>query len=305
MEQPDIIRAVRRMQAYIDAHLHEPITMYALAQAAGYSPYHCAHLFRAHTGKAPFAYIRALRLSRAALYLRDTEARVIDAALEFVFDSHEGFTRAFTREFGLPPKRYSQSTPPIRLFLPYPASVYPLPDDQEEDNMKEQQKDRTIFVQVVERPARKALIRRGVAAEEYFAYCEEVGCDIWPTLVSVKEALYEPIGMWLPEKMIKPGTSKYVQGVELPTDYKNAVPEGYALIDLPPCKMMVFQGAPYENDDDFMDEIGYVWEAMKRYDPTLYGFTWADEDGPRFQLAPQGYRGYIEARPVRALHDAK
>jgi hypothetical protein len=29
--------------------------------------------------------------------------------------------------------------------------------------------------------------------------------------------------------------------------------------------------------------------------------VWADEDGPRFQLEPQGYRGYIEARPVRPV----
>jgi len=41
---------------------------------------------------------------------------------------------------------------------------------------------------------------------------------------------------------------------------------------------------------------------MKAYDPTIYGFEWADEDGPRFQLAPMGYRGYIEARPVRQLN---
>jgi len=41
--------------------------------------------------------------------------------------------------------------------------------------------------------------------------------------------------------------------------------------------------------------------VMKSYDPKLYGFEWADEDGPRFQLEPQGYRGYIEARPVRQI----
>jgi len=38
-------------------------------------------------------------------------------------------------------------------------------------------------------------IKRGISAAEYFKYCEEVGCDIWNVLTSVKEALYEPIGM--------------------------------------------------------------------------------------------------------------
>lgn len=40
---------------------------------------------------------------------------------------------------------------------------------------------------------------------------------------------------------------------------------------------------------------------MAEYDPTLYGYAWADEAAPRFQLEPRGSRGYIEARPVRRL----
>ena len=64
--------------------------------------------------------------------------------------------------------------------------------------------------------------------------------------------------------------------------------------------VMVFQGPPYE-DDDFEEAIGIIWDFMNRFDPALYGYAWADEDAPRFQLAPMGYRGYIEARPVRLL----
>lgn len=107
--------------------------------------------------------------------------------------------------------------------------------------------------------------------------------------------------MWLPVHLIKPGTSEYVQGVEVPLDYSNAVPEGYELMELPPCKMMVFQGEPY-NDDDFMDAIGEVWKHIEKFDPSVYGYRWAPEAAPRFQLAPMGYRGYIEARPVEAIN---
>ncbi len=52
----------------------------------------------------------------------------------------------------------------------------------------------------------------------------------------------------------------------------------------------------------FMDEIAELWRVIKEYDPTLYGFEWADDDGPRFQLEPQGYRGYIEGKPVRLIN---
>ena len=66
---------------------------------------------------------------------------------------------------------------------------------------------------------------------------------------------------------------------------------------------MDFQGEPYD-DSRFQEAIREVWEVMKRYNPEVYGFEWADEDAPRFQLAPMGYRGYIEARPVRQVSKA-
>lgn len=158
----------------------------------------------------------------------------------------------------------------------------------------------TVFVQVVERPARKLILKRGVKAEEYFEYCEEVGCDVWGILCSIKDALYEPIGMWLPENFQKAGTSKYAMGVEVPLNYRGQVPEGFDSIDLPACKVMVFQGPPFDNEK-FETAIGDMWKLMEGYNPQFYGFKWADEDGPRFQLEPQGERGYIEARPVRSL----
>ena len=301
MSSLEAARAATVMQAYIETRLREPITLKELADAAGYSPWHAARLFREATGLSPFDYIRSRRLTKAALRLRDGDERVLDVALDFVFDSHEGFTRAFSKEFGIPPKRYSQNTPPIRLFMPNKAIDtwrYYHNDLKEETHMSETTK--AIFVQVIERPARKLLLLRGKKAEDYFEYCEEVGCDVWSVLCSVKEALYEPIGMWLPKSLVKPGTSKYAQGVEVPLDYANVVPEGYELIELPPCTMMVFQGEPF-NDDDFEDAIGEIWAHVKKFDPKLYGYAWDPEAAPRFQLEPQGYRGYIEAYPVKKV----
>jgi AraC family transcriptional regulator len=204
----------------------------------------------------------------------------------------------------LTPQEYRKRTPPLKLFMPNRIRGYYLTLQKGEREMGEQRKIKTVFVQVIERPARKLILKRGVKATEYFEYCEEVGCEVWGVLCSIKEALYEPIGMWLPENLRKPGTSVYAQGVEVPVDYAGEVPEGFDIIDLPPCKMMVFQGEPYE-DDNFQEAIGEVWEVMKNYNPEIYGFRWADEDGPRFQLAPMGYRGYIEARPVRQLNRAR
>jgi len=301
MERWEKVNAVQRMQDYIERHITEPITLHMLAQTAGYSPWHAARIFKELTGKTPFEYVRALRLSRAAVKLRDENTRVIDVALDFVFDSHEGFTRAFSKQFGMSPRHYSKNTPPLKLFMPTRIRDYYLMLQKGEEAMTEETHVNAVFVQVVDRPERKLILKRGTKATHYFEYCEEVGCDIWDVLCGVKDALYEPIGMWLPENLRKPGTSVYAQGVEMPFDYSGEVPEGFELIDLPPCKMMVFQGQPYD-DCKFQEAIGELWEVMKTYNPEIYGFAWADEDAPRFQLEPRGYRGYIEARPVRQLN---
>jgi AraC-like DNA-binding protein len=295
----ETVEAVKRIQDYIEKHLTEKITLKQLARAAGYSPWHCTRIFKEHLGKTPFEYIRLLRLSKAAMILRDEKTRIIDVALDFVFDSQEGFTRAFTKEFGLSPKKYARKTPPIQLFMP--SRITGSQFLHKGDSEMAEQKTKTVFVQVIERPERKLLLKRGIKAEDYFEYCQEVGCDIWPLLASVKEALYEPVGMWLPKSLIREGTSKYVQGVELPLDYSNVVPEGFELIELPPCTMMVFQGEPFD-DKDFEEAITDIWACADRYDPTIYGYKWAPEVAPRFQLSPMGYRGYIEARPVKPLN---
>ena len=158
----------------------------------------------------------------------------------------------------------------------------------------------TVFVQVLERPARKLVVKRGKEASHYFEYCEEVGCEVWDLLNAIENPLHEPMGLWLPEGMIPPGTSRYVQGVEVAADFSGQVPDGFEVTDLPPCKMMVFQGPPFD-DKDFEQAISSLWDVINAYQPETYGFRWADEDGPRFQLIPEGYRGYIEGRPVRPV----
>jgi len=301
MDSWEKINAVQRMQDYIDEHITDPISLYMLAEAARYSPWHSSRIFKELTGKTPFAYIRELRLSRAAIKLRDGNVKIIDVAFDFVFDSHEGFTRAFSKQFGMTPQYYCKKVPPLKLFMPSRIRDYYLMLQKGVNNMTKSNNANTVFVQVIERPARKLILKRGIKATHYFEYCEEIGCDVWGVLSSIKEAIYEPIGMWLPESLRKPGTSIYAQGVEVPENYSGEVPDGFDLIDLPPCKMMVFQGQPYD-DEKFQEAIGELWEVMKNYNPEMYGFKWADEDGPRFQLAPMGYRGYIEARPVRQLN---
>lgn len=115
---PDQINAVKRMQGFIEAHLAEPVTLSGLARAARYSPWHAARLFKEYTGRSPFDYIRQRRLSAAADRLSGSPCKVVDVAFDFVFDSHEGFTRAFTRQFGMPPASFAGKSRPWSCSCP-------------------------------------------------------------------------------------------------------------------------------------------------------------------------------------------
>lgn len=121
-------------------------------------------------------------------------------------------------------------------------------------------------------------------------------------LKRVEDALFEPAGYWLPEVLRTPGTSRYVQGVEVPLDFQGKKPEGYELLTLPKGTFMVFQGEPFE-EEDFGAAIEALREHIASFDPTLHGFYYEEDTAPSFQLEPQGQRGYIEARPVSALKD--
>lgn len=300
LTQWERIKAAERMQEYIETHLEEPITMASLARAAHYSQWHAARMFHEFTGKAPFEYIRLRRLTAAAQRLKGSSSRVIDVAFDFVFDSHEGFTRAFAREFGMAPAHFRKTGSAVELFLPPQLRDWYYRRQRGEVAMSQSSKPVAVFVQVLDRPARKVIVKRGRNATHYFEYCEEVGCDVWDILASIKNTLHEPMGLWLPNRFRAPGTSEYVQGVEVAVDYREPLPEGFELMELPACKMLVFQGPPFE-EKDFEEAIQTLWDVMNSYHPETYGYRWADDDGPRFQLRPEGYRGYIEGRPVRPV----
>lgn len=155
---------------------------------------------------------------------------------------------------------------------------------------------KSVFIQLVDKPARKVICKRGVRAADYWSYCQEVGCDVWGILTSMRSISGEPVCLWLPQRYRKPGTSEYVQGVEVDAGYDGPVPEGFDVIDLPACHYLMFQGEPFA-EEDYCQAIQALQTAMDRYDPSVIGRRW-DDDSPRIQLEPVGSRGYIELRAV-------
>lgn len=289
----ETVEAVQRMQDYIEENLGGNITLAALSRVSLYSPWYSYRLFTQWTGLTPADYIRRLRLSKSALKLRDQACRIADVAFEMGFGSVDGYQRAFQREFGCNPREYAAHPVPLYLFTPYGVKYRMVDKEKRMEHVK------SVFVQLVEKPERKAVIKRGVNAAEYFTYCEEVGCDVWGLLTSMKSLGGEPVCLWLPKEYIKPGTSEYVQGVELSVDYDGEIPEGFDVIELPAASYLMFQGEPFE-EEDYCQAIDAVQEAIGRYEPSVLGYAW-DERNPRVQLEPIGTRGYIELLAVSRI----
>lgn len=98
------LESVRR---HMDAHAGEPLSLSDLAARSGFSPFHFVRMFAARYGASPMAYLRDLRLQAAAARLaNEPAAPLIELAFDSGFETQEGFTRAFSRAFGVTPGRF-------------------------------------------------------------------------------------------------------------------------------------------------------------------------------------------------------
>jgi len=88
---------------FIESRLGENFRMDEVAHAAGISQWHFQRIFRAVTGETVAAYIRGRRLSEAMDRLLESNARILDIALEAGYETQESFTRAFTAAFDMTP----------------------------------------------------------------------------------------------------------------------------------------------------------------------------------------------------------
>lgn len=87
---------------YIETNLKEKINVSLIAGSVGYSEYHFSRLFHEAMGCSVMEYVRKRRIYRASEDIIDGK-KIIDAAYEYGWQSHNSFTRAFKAEYGFPP----------------------------------------------------------------------------------------------------------------------------------------------------------------------------------------------------------
>ena len=88
---------------YIESHIEDKLDLKELSNFMGYNPYYLSRKFMSDYGMPLTGYVRIRKLQYS---IKDLLAgmKVIDVAMKYSFESHEGFTRSFQKLFGSSPK---------------------------------------------------------------------------------------------------------------------------------------------------------------------------------------------------------
>lgn len=118
---------VFRSLGVIEERIREKLTVKSLADSVHFSQYHYQRLFREAVGDSVMGYVARRRISLAAAELAETDGSVLEIALKYGYDSHEGFTRSFRAHMGITPteyRKYHLSTSPLEMQKEKCAMIY-------------------------------------------------------------------------------------------------------------------------------------------------------------------------------------
>jgi AraC-like DNA-binding protein/ligand-binding sensor protein len=99
---------VQKARSYINQHKTEPLSLSAVANAAGASVFHFCKVFRKSTGLKFTDYVARVRLEDARTQLLNPNRRISEVAYDVGFQSLTQFNRMFKRVFGQSPSEFRE-----------------------------------------------------------------------------------------------------------------------------------------------------------------------------------------------------
>lgn len=118
----DWIKSFQGSIDYIEENLSEPPDIGKISSKMNISPFYYQKIFMIICGFSVSEYIRNRRLALAGAELITSDEKILDIALKYGYDTHEGFTRAFTRFHGVTPTAAAKGEP-IRSFARLTVSI--------------------------------------------------------------------------------------------------------------------------------------------------------------------------------------
>lgn len=97
---------VRRIDAFIQAHYQEDISLTLIAADTHYSPAYISRFYKMHTGKNILNHLNEVRINAARQLLVGTNLKISDIAAQTGFCSAKYFNQSFKKQTGLTPAEF-------------------------------------------------------------------------------------------------------------------------------------------------------------------------------------------------------
>lgn len=310
---------VDEIDSCIEDHNDEALTLRSLSRRLGYSEFYTTRKFKEISGMQLRDYLRYRKLAFALKEVRDSEKSMLDIAFDYGFSSHEAFTRAFKRTYGVVPSEYRKNPKPVVLRTKiHPFDRYFL-GLGEIGMMRSTDDVKTYFVTI---PAHKFLHIKNYESNGYWDFWQKQNlipgqdCEtICGLLDSIKGKLDDRGGSEVnsgsgqvmayindPEGRLCdwgiPRTECY--GVRLPADYQGEVPSQMLLIDIPEAEYIVFEHGPFDYEQENRSVEERVEEAMATFDFTETGYCLDTSPGRIVYFYHDTERFWKYVRPVRS-----
>ena len=296
----------------------EALTLTHLSEKLGYSRYHVSRKFSEIAGMQMRDYLRYRKLAFALKNIRDTQASILEVAMNHGFSSHEAFTRAFKEAYGITPSEYRRKPVPVVLrTVIKPFDCY-LMEMGGQDMEKESGVIRTYFVTI---PAHKFLHIRNYESVGY--------CDFWQkqsripgqdcaTICGLLESIRGKLDD-LGDDGMDSGSGQLMAfinepngricswgiplaeayGVRLPINYDGEIPPQMQMMDVDEGEYIVFEHGPFDFETENAAVEAQIERAMREFDFAQSGYQLDTAQGRVFYFYHDCKRYWKYVRPVK------
>lgn len=318
--QKQIQTLIQEIDACIKRKEDEELTLSALAEKLGYSEFYVSRKFREVSGMSLREYMGQRSLALALKEVRDTERGLFEIALDYGFSSHEAFTRAFKRAYGISPGEYRKNPVPVVLrTVLKPFDCYLMGNGGV--SMESTTSDVKVYFVTI--PAHKFLHIRNYESIGYWDFwqkqsqipgqdCETI-CGLLHSIPGklddnggdepdsgsgqVMAYINEPSGRVCSWGI--PLAEGY--GVRLPADYAGEVPKQMQLMDVEEGTYIVFEHGSFDFATQNQMVEQKIEEAMRDFDYVSAGYELDITQGRVFYFYHDCKRFWKYVRPVRKI----
>lgn len=294
------------------------VTLHMLSQALGYSKFYISRKFRDISGMQFREYLRFRRLAFALKDVRDTDAKLLDIAMNYGFSSHEAFTRAFREAYGITPSQFRRHPVPVVLrttIRPFDCFLMESPNAGRADTGGD------VKVYFVTIGPHKFLHIRNYESIGYWDFwqkqsmipgqdCQTIcglldsipgrlddcgAADLSSGSGQIMAYLNEPTGRICSWGI--PLAECY--GVRLPESYTGPVPPQMLLMDVPEGEYIVFEHGPFDYETQNRAVEEKIEAAMKHFSYEATPYELDMTPGRIFYFFHDQTRFWKYIRPVR------